>query len=238
MGREGVPLLYTWPAGHGGLTGYAYDRESGEFTIFHLKQLLRALASFPEVEQIHLLAHSRGTDVTVSAVRELAIETRAAGKDPRGRYRIANLILAAPDMDLEVMNQRVIAEHLGAAVGQVTIYTSKSDNAIAITEKLFGSIGRLGRFREGVIIPPAVASVFQGVENVAFVENRVKGGLVGHDYFHSDPATSSDLVLLIRDARRPGARHGRPLEPADVALFWVLEEGYPATPRSAAEKPR
>ena len=62
-GRETVPVLYTWPAGRGGASGYGYDRESGEFTIFHLKQLLRSLASNPAIEKIHILAHSRGTDV-------------------------------------------------------------------------------------------------------------------------------------------------------------------------------
>ena len=153
MGREGVALLYTWPAGCGGLTGYAYDRESGGFTTFHLKQLLRALASFPEIDKVHLLAHSRGADVVVSAVRELVIETRAAGHDPRARYRIANLILAAPDLDIEVMTLRIIAERLGRAVGQVTIYTSKSDRAIALAEQLFGSVGRLGRARASMDRP-------------------------------------------------------------------------------------
>ena len=47
LGRGSVPVLYTWPAGSGGLLGYFMDRESGEFTIFHLKQLLRLLASYP-----------------------------------------------------------------------------------------------------------------------------------------------------------------------------------------------
>ena len=28
MGRIGVPLIYTWPAGHPGLFGYTYDRDS------------------------------------------------------------------------------------------------------------------------------------------------------------------------------------------------------------------
>jgi esterase/lipase superfamily enzyme len=41
LGRQGVPILYTWPAGSGsGLRGYEHDRESGEFTLFHLKQFL------------------------------------------------------------------------------------------------------------------------------------------------------------------------------------------------------
>ena len=45
----------------------AHDRESGEFTVYHLKQCLRAVAACPDVERVHLIAHSRGTDVTISA---------------------------------------------------------------------------------------------------------------------------------------------------------------------------
>jgi esterase/lipase superfamily enzyme len=228
LGREGVPLLYTWPAGYGGMRGYAYDRESGEFTVFHLKQLLRALGRMPEVKRIHLLAHSRGTDVTLSAVRELAIEARAAGIDPRQRYRVANLILAAPDLDMEVLGQRVIAERIGAVAELVTIYTSEGDKAIGVAEKLFGSIRRLGRVTAGSM-PPEVARLAEEAVNVTVVESRIRGGVIGHGYFHTDPAASSDLILVIRDRRRPGAEHGRPLEPADITL-WVLEEGYPAKP--------
>jgi esterase/lipase superfamily enzyme len=53
LGRHGVPLLYSWPAAQGGLLGYFIDRESGEFTVFHLKKLFKLLASFPEVERIN-----------------------------------------------------------------------------------------------------------------------------------------------------------------------------------------
>jgi esterase/lipase superfamily enzyme len=94
LGREYVPVLYTWPAGRGGMRGYTYDRESGEFTIFHLKNVLRLLADMPEIEQVHLVAHSRGTDVLSTAVRELLLTGRAAGHDNHELYRIANVVLA------------------------------------------------------------------------------------------------------------------------------------------------
>ena len=44
LGRQGVPILYTWPAASGGLFGYFTDRESGEFTIYHLKQFFNAVS--------------------------------------------------------------------------------------------------------------------------------------------------------------------------------------------------
>ncbi len=73
FGREGLPIVYTWPAGYPGIFGYTYDRESSEFTVFHLKQVIKWLSEQPEIENIHLIAHSRGTDVAVSAFRELVI---------------------------------------------------------------------------------------------------------------------------------------------------------------------
>ena len=94
LGRIGVPIIYTWPAGYPGIFGYTYDRESSEFTVYHLRRALSAMASFPEVEKIHLIAHSRGTDVAVAAMRELTIEARAAGIDPRKKYKLHNVILA------------------------------------------------------------------------------------------------------------------------------------------------
>jgi esterase/lipase superfamily enzyme len=73
-GRRGVPVAYTWPAGHPGLiSGYAYDRESSEFTVYHFRELLRVLGSTEGVEKVHVIAHSRGTDVAVSAIREMLL---------------------------------------------------------------------------------------------------------------------------------------------------------------------
>jgi esterase/lipase superfamily enzyme len=52
LGRRGVPIAYTWPAGQSGLLrGYNYDRESSEFTVFHLKQAIREVAHNPDVKK-------------------------------------------------------------------------------------------------------------------------------------------------------------------------------------------
>ncbi len=48
----------------------------------------------------------------------------------------------------------------------------------------------------------------------------------GHDYFRTNPAVSSDLVLMIRYGFKPGEA-GRPLEHIGLN-FWRVPEGYPA----------
>ncbi|MFK5949433.1 MAG: alpha/beta hydrolase [Methylococcales bacterium] len=164
MGRQGVPLAYSWPAAYGGAIGYFSDRESGEFTIFHLKNMLRLLASFAEIENIHIIAHSRGTDVVTTALRELIIESRAAGKNPKNCLRVRNLILAAPDLDFSVMRQRLIAEKFGLAFGQVNIYTAQTDNALNFAEMIMPG-KRLGHLQSKDFGDPD-KQIFTAVKNV------------------------------------------------------------------------
>src|SRR5438094_218234 len=73
MGRVGVPVAYSWPAGRGGVRGYAYDYESGEFTVGHLRQFIKLVAECPEVERVHVVAHSRGCEIAMSAARDLQL---------------------------------------------------------------------------------------------------------------------------------------------------------------------
>jgi len=226
MGREGVPILYTWPAGHSGLVrGYNYDRESGQFTIYHLKQVLRVLAASPQLEKIHVIAHSRGTDVASSAIRELHIEARGGGQDLREVLKIKNLILAAPDLDFEVSLQRFAAERFFKAADRITIYVSEGDKAVGISGWLFGSIRRIGQLRYEDL-PADEKEILLEVGRTDIIDARVKGGSWGHDYFHSNPAVSSDLILLLRYGRDPGADSGRPLLRPEGG-FWTITKDYP-----------
>lgn len=235
LGREGVPIVYTWPAGFGGPRGYAVDRESGEFTVYHFKQLLRTLASIDEVQRVSLVAHSRGTDVALSALRELILDSRAAGRDPRRAFRIANLVLAAPDLDLEVISQRVVAERVGDGVGRLTIYTSREDKALAAAAALFGSALRLGRL-QAQDVKPDIGRSLTNVGNIDFVEHRGSADFFGHGYFHSNPAASSDLILRLRFDREPGVENERPLRSAGPRL-WFLTDEYPENGGKASTAP-
>jgi esterase/lipase superfamily enzyme len=227
FGREGLPVVYTWPAGYPGLFGYTYDRESGEFTVFHFKQVIKWLAEQPEVENIHLIAHSRGTDVALSAFRELVIWARGAGMDPRESLKIKNFVLAAPDIDVQVMSQRIGAERMALAVDQATLYSSPNDEAIGIAEWLFASPrGRLGTLGISELTEEQIRR-FKVNESRATVVNFVGEHATGygHDYFRTNAAVSSDLVLMLRYGLKPGEA-GRPLEHIGLN-FWQVPENYP-----------
>jgi esterase/lipase superfamily enzyme len=225
LGRENVPLLYTWPAGKGGATGYTYDRESGEFTNFHLKTILALIAEMEDVEQIELVAHSRGTDVLSTAVRELIMISRGGGLDPLEEYRFENVILAAPDLDMDVFSQRFIAEYVGTGVGELTIYTAEDDRAINLSERLFKSRQRMGRLTTESL-DPENAKMLEQVQGVSFVQLEEVEDRTGHGYFHNSPEASSDLILTLRFDRKPGSEHGRPMESVGPR-FWLIKPGYP-----------
>jgi len=226
MGREGVPVIYTWPAGRGGvLRGYTYDRESSEFTIHHFRQFLKAIAETPGLEKVHLIAHSRGTDVAVTGLRELHLETSGTGEDTRSRMKLGNLVLAAPDLDWEVAQQRISAERILQVPEHVAFYLSKEDRAIGIAGWLFASVQRIGRLAIGDL-SEAQRKAVEDFPEMDIINVTVDVDFVGHGYFINNPAVLSDLILILRDGKDAGAEHGRPLA-RDEGTFWQLRNGYP-----------
>jgi esterase/lipase superfamily enzyme len=226
--RQGVPVIYTWPAGRGGLRGYTYDRESSEFTVGHLKQTLRALSACPGVERIHLIAHSRGTDVASSAVRELLLEQRGVHAFAARVPKLDNLVLIAPDLDFEVAGQRLSAELVPLAVNRLTVYVCERDRAVNLANWFYEGVRRLGQLR----IRDFTAEQKRQMRNapsVQFVDARVKVDLLGHGYFHNNPAVSSDLLQLLRENCDAGDDACRPLERED-GIFWKITDDYLAPP--------
>lgn len=223
-GRPGVAIAYTWPAGHGGLIGYAYDRESGEFTVSHLRRFLKAVAAVPEVEHVHLIAHSRGTDVAIGALRELHIEAKAKGQDTKTVYKLDDLVLAAPDVDAGVFEQRFAIEDLHQAAKRVTVYLSRTDFALAVSRWLFGGGDRLGNLRPKDFDRESRAKLAH-LRGFTLIDCNVTGYSSSHDYAFVHPAVVSDLILLLRDGKPPGAENGRPLGSAYEGV-WEITNDY------------
>jgi len=230
LGRIGVPIVYSWPAGYPGIFGYTYDRESSEFTVYHLRRVIRAIASFPEVERIHVIAHSRGTDVATNALRELSIAARAAGLDPKVEFKIHNFVLAAPDIDVQVAEQRLIGDRLAISADRFTMYTSPVDKAIGFSTKLFESPrGRIGRYDVEHSSELTKNAMEFGEANFAIITfsgvGDAQSDRYGHSYFRDAPTVSSDLVLMLRDDIDAGEPE-RPLKHEGLN-FWSIPEVYP-----------
>lgn len=75
--------------------------------------------------------------------------------------------------------------------------------------------------------PAAVQSYLQSADVVhAELSRPMRQGAYGHSYFIDSPSVHSDVILILRDERRPGADHGPPLIKRDYG-FWELRDGYP-----------
>ncbi len=225
LGREGVPICYTWPAGAGGLLGYQYTLESTQFTVYHFKQALRLIASCPEVEKVHIIAHSRGTAVTTDAIRELHLEIRGTA-NTQETLKLGTVVLAAADIDLDVVIARNATERIGQAVERAAVYISNHDKALGISGWLFGGVRRLGD-ADTKMFDEDELNALRSSQRLQLIDARIKqAGLIGHSYFHHNAAVSSDIVLLLRYQLPPGADHGRPLSASELGL-WVIDDDYP-----------
>lgn len=242
-GRAGLPICFTWPAGSGGLTGYAYDRESGEFSVVPLKSLIWMLAASPRITEIHIVAHSRGTDVASTALREIQFEIRglygrsiyapmtgrefatqiAPNEEVYRVLKLKSLVLAAPDMDIEVFGQRFLNEGFIHVAERVVIYSSEHDKALGLSNWLFRGHSRLGDLKLDTMDPKMV-EVLSKVDKLEIINCNVTSQDT-HGYIFRDPAALSDLILLLRDDMDPGVENGRPLERAN-ACVWQLNADY------------
>lgn len=225
LGRGNIPILYTWPAGKGGLLrGYTTDKESGEFTIYHLKAFLLALAASPTVARIHILCHSRGTDIVSAALRELTLQLAGEDKDPKTQLKLGQIVMAAPDMDTQVFLQRFIAERVYRIADGFTYYVSTRDRALAVSRWLHGGAKRLGLVHE-IKTTPEIERLLSAFHNLWIIVADVQTNFLGHE-FYTNAAVSSDLILLIKEGRLPGGEHGRPLQKVGPNA-WSIVQSYP-----------
>jgi esterase/lipase superfamily enzyme len=240
LGREFVCAVFSWPAGGGRIVylGYDIDRESGEFAEEDLKKTIRMIADTPGLEKIHLLAHSRGTDLLASAVSDLSIEAYITQTTLAKRFKIGNIVLIAPDLDVDVAPTKMWktgsdpdlpygkAPNPGGVFPSpafhITVYVSPNDKALATSGWLLGSVARLGRIDVSTLPPEDVAHsrLLGSFDVIQVTEARC---FICHNYFVSDPRVSSDLIALLRYGLKPN-EPGRPLIEFEKP-FWRVPTG-------------
>lgn len=241
LGREFVCGIFTWPAGgsSGVFFGYNVDYESSVFAIEHLRKAIRTIAATPGVQRIHLIAHSRGSDLLVSALSGLSMEGYTQQSTLPQRYKIGNVVLMAPDMDIDVANAKLFSVLSDPDVPygpapkpdmvippspsfRLTIYASPDDKALAASSWLFGSIARLGRLNQDMLTPEQILQARTlGIMDI--IQVRGNTGYIGHSYFTSNPEVSADLIAMLRYGLQPNDP-GRPLKEIDKPFWRLMDE--------------
>lgn len=134
-GATDVPVLFAW-ASRGRFSDYIYDSNSALAARDELAHILKLLFA-SNADEINILAHSMGNLVTVEALRQLKI----SGQIPHNN-KIGSVILAAPDIDLDVFKSELRA--FPKPHKPFYVIVSKDDQALQTSSFLAGQKARLG----------------------------------------------------------------------------------------------
>lgn len=229
LGREGVPLIFSWPSGHNGIKTYFIDSDAGDTSAEYLKKMVQLLASFDKVEKVSIIGHSRGCDITCRALLSLAEINTAQGKKPGEGLKLNNVLLLAPDVDINFFGYRVVENGVLEMPRMFTIFMSDRDKALSVSRWLRAGIKRLGGFsvKELTAADFSMSRFFPNTHTV--VSEAKPANWLNHSYYLESASVSSDLVKILRYELRPGASNGRPLRMLrnEDSNLWALDEGYP-----------
>jgi len=181
-----APVLFSWPSG-GELLGYNYDRESATYARDALELVLTEAIRSDSVSQITILAHSMGSWITMETLRQMSI------RNGRVSDEIVDVILAAPDLDIDVFEQQFQA--LGNERPHFTFIVSADDRALGLSKMLARGEQRLGAidpsqepYRSRIEATPGVT--------VVDLSNADGGGSARHSKF----AESLEMAEFARTA--------------------------------------
>ena len=183
-GAQVTPILFTWPS-RGKLLAYGYDRESATYSRDGLEAALQALANDPKVGEVSILAHSMGNWVTIEALRQMSIRNRGIPT------KIRNVMLAAPDVDVDVFRRQVRVIYEGKTRPDFTIFVSRDDDALTASRLLWGSTDRVGAIDPNA--EPYRSKLAEAAIRVVDLTDVKTGDPIGHAKF----AESPDVVKMI-----------------------------------------
>ena len=179
---DAAPVIFTWPS-RASIFDYSYDKESTNYSRDALEELLRAAVDTPEVGEITIMAHSMGTWLAVETLRQMAI------RDGRVPKKIQQVILASPDLDVDVFGQQLRA--IGPARPQFTLFVSRDDRALTLSRRISGNVDRLGQ------INPAAEPYRSMLEKQGITVIDLTALKSGDRLNHGKFAESPEVVRLI-----------------------------------------
>ncbi|SFB32475.1 Esterase/lipase superfamily enzyme [Rhizobium sp. NFR07] len=181
-GMQATPVLFTWPS-RAKLRDYEYDKESTNYSRTALEQTLRILAQDPSVKEITVLGHSMGTWLTMEALRQMGI------RDGHVNGKIRNVILASPDIDIQVFAKQFV--EMGKPAPKFTIFVSQDDRALAFSSLITGKVSRLGA------IDPSREPYRSRLDEAGITAIDLTQVKTGDNLNHGKFAESPEVVQLI-----------------------------------------
>ena len=233
LGNEGAFVAFSWPSTPKRLA-YFKDVETAKVSAWGLRKLIEYLARNTSANRIHIVGFSAGTRVVMNTLYELAlIHTDSTDDEIRRATKLGNVILVGSDVDTGLFASEVL-DGLLRVQERLTLYTSPSDKALKVSEKVFAH-RRMGEIQPGTLDPRmrdfAAATPELALINIAGAEGFDTDN--GHAYFRKSPWVSSDVLMTLRYGLAPADRG---LVKKDDSPIWGFPEDYLLRFEAALEK--
>ena len=166
---RGRTMVFSWPS-KAGFLDYAYDRESAMWSRDNFESVLASVVQAPGGGRLNIVAHSMGTMLTLESLRQLHARY---GETMAGR--IGAIILAAPDIDMDVFASAIT--RIGPLAGKITVIAATNDRALALSGRIAGGMTRVGAAEKAAIEQLGVRVIDA---------SQTGWGIINHDLFLSN----------------------------------------------------
>ncbi|MGA9848223.1 MAG: alpha/beta hydrolase, partial [Roseiarcus sp.] len=217
-----APVLFTWPSG-GSLVDYVYDRDSAMYSRDAFESVLQALVDDKNVGSISILAHSMGNYLAVEALRQMAIRDRGLPS------KIHDVMLASPDIDVDVFRRQIAQIDVKPRTTQFTLFVSRDDKALGISSFLARDSTRLGA------LDPTTEPYSSMLEK-AQVNVIDLTGVASNDSANHSKFATSEVVAAIGDRLAQGQALND-AQPGVVESLGVFTHGAISIAADAATAP-
>ena len=205
LGFKGRSIFYSWPS-EKDFEKYPVDLQTAEWSRDNFKTFLFNLLDHTEYSNIYMVAHSMGNQLYKNALEDLIDER------PQQVDRIREIILAAPDIDIEIFKRDIhpIFNELRAGI---TLYSSSKDLALRASKRFNGRrrLGDSGRY----------LTVLPNMETVD--ASKVKTDFIGHAVFANSTSIITDMYYLIEERRRASERKNLSIGIQDGLKYYKID---------------
>src|SRR5262245_46451871 len=227
LARQSPVIAFSWPTGTR-VWNYLTDCPRARAFVPDIARLIALVGERSQAERVNLIAFSCGSPLLAEALVQLR---QAHGdEDPKAlqqRYRIANAIFVAADIDLQTFAR----SHLPALADisrRTEVYLSENDGALKFAA-LLARASRLGRPRFDELTREDLETLASNERLVSVDVTGVYGaheltGMRGHGYWVANQRVSSDVLLSMVYPFDPvwrGLTHGPGLG------LWTFPDDYP-----------
>jgi esterase/lipase superfamily enzyme len=173
----------------------------------HLKEFLDRVVAETKVSRIHFVAHSMGNMVLLHALDRIV----TAGP----RFAIGEIVSAAPDVDRDLFDR--LTGSIRSKGGAFTLYASRSDWALWISEMLWGE-ARAGYISKDT---PLIAP---GVDTIDITAAGTSWFAWNHDLYASSPLLVADMRRILETGDRPPDQRSKSFQRVDseAGTYWRL----------------